>query len=231
MSFGRFERMVGIPEDEYHQLKTLQRTSNPIQDKFLSLQDEYRQESFIKDPQTRVMRQGETLNEMLNLKDELRSRLIQVTPRPYRTRAQSLFHHIADKVSVNARGELKDDDDGTTIDGSNIADLIQHAVRDRRRNIVPTGWKKFLTILRKHNTPQMILNYDTLEEMQAKSPAKESFKRKLPIMRKKIAAVRMFKSPPSSPPQPTQKQSKRTRRAPKRLLDDYLPSKKEKKYF
>ena len=64
MSFSRFERMVGIPEDEYYQLKTLRQPSNPIQDKFLSLQNEYRQESFLKDPQTRVMRQGETLNEM-----------------------------------------------------------------------------------------------------------------------------------------------------------------------
>lgn len=37
MSIGRFERMVGIPEDEYYQLKNLQRTADPIQNKFMTL--------------------------------------------------------------------------------------------------------------------------------------------------------------------------------------------------
>ena len=36
------------------------------------------------------------------------------------------------------RGEIINDD-GKVIEGSNIAVFIQHAVRDRRGNMIPTG--------------------------------------------------------------------------------------------
>ena len=165
MSLSRFERMVGIPEDEYHQIRSSQLHTDPVQRKFASLSDEYKKQDLIRNPHIRVQRQGETLNEMINLKDELRSRLTQVTPKPYRTRAQSLFQHVANRILLNEKGELYDAD-GKLIEASNISDLIQHAVRDRRRNIVPVGWSTFLNILQDNNTPRMILNYDTLHEMQ-----------------------------------------------------------------
>ena len=165
MSLSRFERMVGIPEDEYHQIRSSQLQVDPIQRKFTSLSDEYKKQDLISNPHVRVQRQGETLNEMINLKDDLRSRLTQVTPKPYRTRAQSLFQHVANRIVLNEKGELHDAD-GKLIEESNISDLIQHAVRDRRRNIVPVGWSTFLNILQDNNTPRMILNYDTLQEMQ-----------------------------------------------------------------
>ena len=72
---------------------------------------------------------------------------------------------------TNGRGEIIDFD-GKVIEGSNIADLIQRAIRDRRRNIIPTGWETFKNILKDSNAPRMILNYDTLEEMQSvKTPS------------------------------------------------------------
>lgn len=164
MPYGRFERMIGIPEDEYHHLKSLQQTNNPVQDKFLSLSNEYKKHEFIGDVEKRVQRQGETLHELMKIKDDLKKRLIASTPRPYRSRVQGLFHFIDDKINVNERGEIKSSD-GSLIDGSNIGDLVQHAVRDRRRNIIPEGWNSFVKILKDNNTPRMILNYDTLQEM------------------------------------------------------------------
>ena len=47
-----------------------------------------------------------------------------------------MFNFINKKLTVNEKGEIVDND-GKVIEGSNIADLIQHAVRDRRRNINP----------------------------------------------------------------------------------------------
>ena len=89
MTVSRFERMVAIPEEEYHQLKSLQHTSNPLQNKFQSLSSDYQKQGFINDPYTRVQRQGETLHEMKRVKDELSKRLLSLTPKPYQTRAQS----------------------------------------------------------------------------------------------------------------------------------------------
>ena len=167
MSIGRFERMVGIPEDEYHHLKSLQASDNPLQKKYLSLSSDYRKQGFIHDPQVRVARQGETLSQIINLKDEIRKRLVESTPRPFQTRVQSLFQFISDKINVNNKGEMYDKD-GAIIEGSNISDLIQHAIRDRRRNITPSGWSEFLGVLKENNVPRMILNYDTLDEMLVK---------------------------------------------------------------
>ena len=171
MSLARFGRMIAIPEEEYLQLKSLQEVNNPLQNKFLSLSNEYHKQSSISDPYVRVQRQGETLNQMINLKDELKRRLLEVTPKPYQSRAQSLFQFVANKLNLNEKGELLNAD-GSVLSGSNIGDLIQHSVRDRRRNIVPTGWQTFLDVLRDNNVPRMILNYDTLDEM--KSPSSTS---------------------------------------------------------
>ena len=165
MTFGRFQRMLAIPEEEYKHLKSLQQTTtNPLESKLISLSKDYQKQSFIKDPQIQVQRQGETLNEMMNLKDELKHKLIELTPKPYQSRAQNLFGFINEKLNVSDKGEIIDSD-GKTIIGSNIGDLIQHAVRDRRRNYEPLGWNSFLKLLRDNNTPKMILNYDTLEEL------------------------------------------------------------------
>ena len=165
MSSRRFERMIGIPEDEYMHLKSLQQVYNPLQNKFQTLSNQYDKQEVITDPYVRNQRQGETLNSMIQIKDNIRQQLIQVTPKPYQSRAENLFNFISDKLPTNERGEIINDD-GKVIEGSNIADLIQHAVRDRRRNMIPTGWNEFKDILKNSNAPRMILNYETLEEMQ-----------------------------------------------------------------
>ena len=58
-------------------------------------------------------------------------------------------------------------DDGSAIESSRIEDLIQHAVRDRRRPFSPTGWNYFVSLLKKHNIPRSSLNLETLRELQA----------------------------------------------------------------
>ena len=166
MSVSRFERMVAVPEEEYQYLKSLQHVKNdPLENKFLSLSNDYHRQGLISDLQTRVQRQGETLNEMIKIKDDLGKRVIDATPKPYQKRAQSLLNYLRQKLDVNQKGELMDKF-GKAIEGSHIGDLIQHAVRDRRRNIIPIGWEQFLSTLQDENAPRMILNYDTLDEMR-----------------------------------------------------------------
>lgn len=180
---SRFERMVALSEEEYNRLKDVRQSSfattviqNPLKNKLQTLSSEYNEQGTIADPYTRIQRQSETLNEMINIKDLLRKNIKSMTPKPFQSRAQNLFQFIEDKLNFNEKGELINDD-GTTMEGSNISDLIQHSIRDRRRNIVPIGWSKFLTVLRESNAPRMIMNYDTLEELD--TPLKLGFKRKL----------------------------------------------------
>lgn len=168
MSSNRFERMVSIPEDEYRQLlanRQLQKVNNPLETHFQTLSNEYNKLNTVNDPQIRVLRQGETLDELIKVKEQLRERLREATPKPYRTRAESLYNFMKDKIQLNPKGEIYTNE-GVRIEGSNIADLVQHAVRDRQRNFNPIGWKTFLDQLKDNNAPQMILNYNTLEELR-----------------------------------------------------------------
>lgn len=190
---SRFERMVALPEDEYNLLRNVQQANNPVQQQFSQLSTEYDRQRAIPDPYTRIHRQGETLDAMIRLKDELRDRLKLVTPKPYQSRAESLYDYLKNKLTFTDKGELMDD--GKAIADSNITDLIQHAVRDRRRNITPIGWKSFLSNLQHTNAPKMLLSYDTLEELRSPSAYKRS----------------LSSSPPETirSPSPKVKQSKR----------------------
>lgn len=160
----RFERMVTIPEDEYRLLRSMQQIQDPLQTHFQQLTKEYAKQDNIKDPHERVFRKGETLQEMIHTKESLRDRLMEATPRPYQTRADSLYKFMKDKIRFNEKGEIYNNTD--VIEGSNIADLVQHAVRDRRRQLTPVGWQTFLTQLKDVNAPRMVMNYDTLEELK-----------------------------------------------------------------
>ena len=103
-----FERMVTILEDEYRQLQSMQYVNSPLQAHFQTLSNEYKQQHSSKDPYTRVRRQGETLNEMLKLKDIVRKCLLELTPSPYQNRAESLFNFMKDEISIHEKGESLD---------------------------------------------------------------------------------------------------------------------------
>lgn len=238
MSYGRFDRMLAIPEEEYMQLKSLQRTKDPMENKFQTLSSDYQRQSAIQHPYFRNQRQGETLTQMINVKDAMRQRTLSATPRIYQSRAESLFQFVSDKLNMNDRGELVNPD-GSVLEGSNITDLIQHSVRDRRRNMTPTGWSNFLETLRLNNVPRTILNYDTLEELKSPlTPARQvTLKREhspqQTSQKIKRASLEAKASPNSSQ---SRKRPLRTKKEPPYLKDFYLespstPLKKRKKYL
>lgn len=166
MSFGRFDRMVAIPEEEYKQMRNMQQLTSPEATHFQHLSRKHDQQDAIRDPYDRIHLQGETLNQMIELKDTMRQRLMEATPKPYQNRASSLFSFMKDKLQLSPKGEIYKDD-GQLIAGSNITDLVQHAVRDRRRALNPSGWAEFVDSMKRNNAPHMILNYDTLDEMRS----------------------------------------------------------------
>lgn len=160
-----FQRMIVIPQEEYLSLSSIQNVQEPLSQHFYDLEKRYNQEEKEDDSYRRMIMQSNTLNEMKKVKDQMRNSLAVSTPKPYQSRANALFQNMESFLKFNEKGEIYSDD-GTLIPGSRLEDLIQHAVRDRRRNLIPTGWSNFLTLLREHNVPKSILNRDTLDEME-----------------------------------------------------------------
>lgn len=161
----QFQRMIAIPEEEYLQMSTIQNARQPLSQQFYNLESQHNKDSQIRDPYRRLVLQSDTLDDMKELKEKMRNYITVSTPKPYRSRAQALFENISSFLRFTERGEVYDKENNL-IDNSRVEDLIQHAVRDRRRNISPTGWSTFLSLLREHNVPKSILNRDTIDEIE-----------------------------------------------------------------
>lgn len=159
-----FQRMVVIPQEEYFALSSMQNVNEPLAQHFHDLENRYITEGKDTDQYRRMMLQSNTLNQMKQVKDRMRNSLTVSTPKPYQSRANALLQTLESFLKFNDKGEIYLDD-GALLPNTRLEDLIQHAVRDRRRNMTPTGWPEFLNILREHNVPKSIINRDTLDEM------------------------------------------------------------------
>ena len=159
-----FQRMIAIPQEEYLQLSSVQNARQPLTQQFYNLESQYNEEAKVRDPYKRLILQSNTLEDMKQLKDQMRHYITVNTPKPFRSRAQALMENISSFIRFNERGEIYDKENDIIVN-SRLEDLIQHAVRDRRRNISPTGWNYFLSLLQEHNVPKSILNRDTMDEM------------------------------------------------------------------
>ena len=170
--------MVAMPYEEYAHLSgnsKINQVKQPYDQQFHDLEKEYAKQDNISDPFRRMMLQGETIDEMKILKEKMRNVIAANSPKPYRTRANALYQGLEPFLKFNERGEIFDDK-GNLISDSHIEDLIQYAVRDRRRDIIPKGWQQFTTILRKHNVPRYTLNRLTLDEMDGVASASTAAK-------------------------------------------------------
>ena len=215
-----YSRMVVIPQEEYVQLTAVQHARQPLTHQFYNAEQDYQHNLHVGDQHRAVLLQSENIERMKDLKDKMRSYLTISTPKPYRTRAEALFQTIEPHLNVNEKGEIIKDDN-SVIESSRYEDLIQHAVRDRRRNFTPTGWPYFVNLLRKHNVPKSSLNRETLDELYSptpitapkknsatpmKRPRSEDYIKESPTMKK----PRMMSTPRmkiKSSPKSTQKRS------------------------
>ena len=165
--------MVVIPQEEYTQLASMRQVQQPLTHQFQQLETQYERNAHIPDPYRRLMLQGETLDEMKELKDKMRESVVNSSPKAYQSRARTLYQSAESFIKFNSRGEIYDEH-GQLVDNSRMEDLIQYAVRDRRRDVTPVGWKAFVNLLRNNNVPRYALNRDTIEELhttfQVKSP-------------------------------------------------------------
>jgi len=192
-----FQRMIAIPQEEYIHLTTMQSVHQPWANQMSQLNQQYEQEAVqSKNPYDRLIKQSSTLEEMKQLKEKIRNDLSLGSPKPYRNRALSLYRSLEPNLKITQRGEVVGDD-GAVIRDSRVEDLINHAVRDRRRHFTPTGWEFFLKSMKKFNVPKAILGRDTLQEMENDSTPR---KRKLQsVERPKKRIKQTLKTPEKLP--------------------------------
>ena len=221
-----YSRMIVIPQEEYTQMSAMQQVRQPLADQVYRSERDYQQNLHIKDPHRAVLLQSETIERLKDLKDQMRHYLTISTPKPYRTRAEALFQSIEPYLNVNEKGEVIKDDN-SVIESSRYEDLIQHAVRDRRRSFVPTGWDYFIKLLKNHNVPKSSLNRETLDELDAPklTPPRRSM---LPIPTKRTPSSFhtpmqtptkwMKTSPQSSTQRKSRSRSRRPRAPPKKFM-------------
>ena len=161
-----YSQMVAIPRNEYTQLTTVQNARQPLTQQLYKLESDYQANRLIPDAYRSIALQSETIEHMKDLKDQMRNYITTATPKPYRSRAEALFNSLESHLNVNKSGEIIKDDGGA-IESSRVEDLIQHAVRDRRRPFSPIGWDYFVSLLKKYNVPRSSLNLETLRDLQA----------------------------------------------------------------
>lgn len=228
-----YSRMVVIPQEEYMQLSAVQQVRQPMTQQFYNAEQDYQKNLHVADPQRTVLLQSETIERLKDLKDQMRSYLTISTPRPYRTRAEALFQSIEPHLNVNEKGEIIKDDN-TVIESSRYEDLIQHAVRDRRRSFTPTGWSYFVNLLKRYNVPKSSLNRETLDELTSPTPvvtprtvspmkrsrATASGKKRTAVKSEPEFSNPFSSSNPFSFPRQTKSRtpSKRRKQIPKRLI-------------
>lgn len=208
---SQFQRMIAIPQEEYLQLSSVQNVRQPLTQQFYNLESQYDKDAAIGDPYKRLMLQSGGLEEMKQLKDKMRHYITVSTPKPYRSRAQALLENISSFIRFNERGEIYDKENNL-LENTRLEDLIQHAVRDRRRNMSPTGWPYFLSLLREHNVPRSILNRDTLDEM---GDVVSKLRQNMPPMKRKIK----FESEDEVVKKKRYIKPTRTKVTPKKLFD------------
>lgn len=180
-----FQRLIAIPQEEYGQLTSIQQMKQPLVQKMSQLEADYQHiPQSSSNPYEHMINQGSVLEEMKRLKEKIRDDIALGTPKPYRNRALSLYRSIEPHVDMTERGEFKVND--KVLENSRIEDLIQHAVRDRRRHFTPTGWEDFLSLLKTHNIPKSALNRATLDELTTLRPQLVA-RRKTPRKRRKLS--------------------------------------------
>ena len=216
-----FQRMMVIPQEEYLQLSAVQAARKPMVQQMQQLTSEYDEQGEIPDPYRRLVQQAETLDAMKALKEKMRHEIVLATPKPFQSRTRSLFQHLEPVLKVNERGEMYDKDNAI-IPNSRIEDLIQYAVRDRRRNYEPTGWTSFLKLLRDNNIPKYMLNRNTLEELDRKVSLvkiqKEISSEHKARSRSRKGAKKRSHSPASSSKSHRHKSRSPSKQRPKRVI-------------
>ena len=110
-------------------------------------------------------KENDTVGE--ELRDAVINDVMDSVPKTFTNKAQLLVRHLTKNPGVdwNHKGEIMLN--GRLIHGSNLADLVNDVLRNRKTVDGPTGWEEFSSHLEEMNIPQELIgNKDRLSFMK-----------------------------------------------------------------
>lgn len=90
-------------------------------------------------------------------KDTVVSEVLESVPKTMVNKAQLLVKRLKNQPDVNWNEKGEIELNGSLIPGSNLADLVNDVLRDRKTVDGPTGWQEFARYLEKINIPQELV--------------------------------------------------------------------------
>ena len=83
--------------------------------------------------------------------------ILNTLPKTFRNKGSVLLKRLQknDRIKWGRDGKVKIE--GKAIEGSNIADLVNDAMRNRKNSRIPTGHREFYSVLAKMNVPQELI--------------------------------------------------------------------------
>ena len=90
---------------------------------------------------------------------KVEKRVLESVPKTMKRKAQLLLDHMKDNTdaSWNEKGELVYQ--GQTMEGTNMSDLVNDALRQRKKTEDPRGWQTFAEALKASNVPRELIGH------------------------------------------------------------------------
>ena len=90
---------------------------------------------------------------------KVEKRVLESVPKTLKRKAQLLLDHVKDNLDMswNERGELVYQ--GQTVEGTNMSDLVNDVLRQRKKSEDPRGWETFAQALKATNVPRELIGH------------------------------------------------------------------------
>ncbi|CAH0385683.1 unnamed protein product [Bemisia tabaci] len=83
--------------------------------------------------------------------------ILNTLPKTFRNKGSVLLKRLQKNDTIKWGRDGKVKIEGKAIEGSNIADLVNDAMRNRKNSRIPTGHREFYSVLAKMNVPQELI--------------------------------------------------------------------------
>ena len=125
--------------------------------------------------------------------------VVESVPKSFKTKAERLLKRIKldPEVKWNNLGELEFQ--GQLIRNSNLTDLVNDVLRQRKNSSDPLGWETFADVLHRLNVPQELIGNPTRWSYM-RNPSRKSVFTPTPVKRPLLDDNESFETPPNETP-------------------------------
>lgn len=86
--------------------------------------------------------------------------ILTSVPKTYQSRARMLLHHLEKKTPYSWNDKYELTHDGQVMKGTNVVDIVNDFIRNRKTTNAPFGWEAVMRSLRESNVPREAIGND-----------------------------------------------------------------------